>query len=108
QVVRDYHPAMNMPARSRYAATSPDLLRWFKSYNANRDYRNQVRPFGFMVLYGVGVTAFTETIVDSPKRGRPKKVEPVKPIAPFVKDGPKAAATVFDRETGKPIDSATL
>lgn len=108
QVARDYHSAMNEPARSRYAATSPDLLRWFKSYNAGRDYCDRVRPFGFMLSYGVGVTAFTETIVDSPRRGRPKKVETVKPIAPFEKDGPKAAATVFDRETGKPVNPAIL
>lgn len=108
QVARDYHSAMNEPARSRYAATSPDLLRWFKSYNANRDYCDQVRPFGFMLSYGVGATAFTETIVNFSKRGRPKKIAPVKPIAPFEKDGPKAAAIVFDRETGHPVDPTIL
>ena len=108
QVARDYHPAMNEPARSRYAATSPDLLHWFKFHNANRDYRDQVRPFGFMLSYSVGLVGFSETIVDPSKRGRPKKVASAKPIAPFEKDGRKAIATVFDRETGKPVDPATL
>ncbi|AMG75461.1 hypothetical protein [Sphingopyxis granuli] len=108
RVARDYHPAMNGPARSRYAATSPDLLRWFKFHNANRDYRDQVRPFGFMLSYGIGLVGFSETIVDPSKRGRPKKVAPIKPIAPFEKNGVKAAATVFDRETGKSVDPAIL
>ncbi|MGB3317437.1 MAG: hypothetical protein WA978_03960 [Sphingopyxis granuli] len=108
QMMRTYHPAMNMPARSRYAATSPNLLRWFKSYNASRDYRDQVRPFGFMLSYSVSAMEFSETIVDPSKRGRPKKANPVKPITPFERDGQKAAAALFDRETGKPVDPAIL
>lgn len=108
QVARDYHSGVNEPARNRYAATSPDLLRWFKSYNASRDYRDQVKPFGFMLSYGVGTTAFSEAIVDPSKRGRPKRVAPIKPIAPFEKNGRKATATVFDRETGKPVDPSIL
>lgn len=108
QAVRDYHSALNEPARSRYAATSPDLLRWFKSYNASRCYRDQVKPFGFMLSYSIAVADFSETIVNSLKRGRPRKIAPVKPIAPFEKNGPKAAATVFDRETGKLVDASML
>ncbi|MBB6427424.1 hypothetical protein [Sphingopyxis sp. JAI128] len=108
QVARDFHSAMKEPARSRYAATSPDLLRWFKSYNVNRDYRDQVRPFGFMLSYGVGPMACSEAIAATSKRGRPKKIAPVKPIAPFEKNGSKAAATVFDRETGKSVDLSIL
>ena len=108
QVVRDYHPAMNDPARSRYAATSPDLLGWFKSYNAGRAYCDQVRPFGFMLSYSVSPITTGEIIVDPAKRGRPKKVEPVKPIAPFEKNGAKAAANVFDRETGSRVDPSIL
>jgi hypothetical protein len=44
----DYHSALNQPAISRYAATTPGLLRWFDTYNQNRPYIRQVRPFGFM------------------------------------------------------------
>lgn len=45
----DFHPAMNSPAVSRYGATEPELLRWFDGYNANRPYRDQVKPFGFLL-----------------------------------------------------------
>jgi hypothetical protein len=34
----DYHPALSRPAMSRYSATTPELLRWFKTYNAGRTY----------------------------------------------------------------------
>ncbi len=44
QVPLDYHAAMLHPAICRYGATSPDLLRWFKGYNANRKYRDRVPP----------------------------------------------------------------
>lgn len=108
QVVRGYHPALSEPARSRYAATSPDLLRWFKAYNANRDYRDQVKPFGFMLSFSTSADTGTETIGSPPKRGRPKKITPVKPIAPFEKDGGKAAAMAFDRETGKSVPTPAL
>jgi hypothetical protein len=108
QVARDYHPAMNKPARSRYAATSPDLLRWIKSYNADREYNDQVRPFGFMLSYSVQPFQPAETIVDPSRRGRPKKVELIKPIAPFENEARKAAATVFDRETGNSVDPTIL
>lgn len=108
QVALDYHPAMSEPARSRYGATSPDLLRWFKSYNANRAYSDQVKPFGFMLAFSVGFTAAMETIVTVARKSRPKKVAPIKPIAPYERDGRKAAAMAFDRETGKAVPASSL
>ena len=50
----DYHPALQVAAMSRYAATTPDILKWFKTYNANRPYASQVKPFNFL-------SAFQET-----------------------------------------------
>jgi hypothetical protein len=41
-----HHPALNRPTLSRYAATTPKLLRWFNRYNAERSYHEQVRPSG--------------------------------------------------------------
>jgi hypothetical protein len=40
-------PGLTAPAASRYAATTPILLRWFKTYNEGKPYREQVRPFNF-------------------------------------------------------------
>jgi hypothetical protein len=36
EVDLDYHPALKTPAASRYAATTPELLAWFKKYNSER------------------------------------------------------------------------
>lgn len=32
----DYHPALRRPALSRYVATSPECLRWFKGWNEEK------------------------------------------------------------------------
>ena len=40
-------PGFDQPAASRYAATTPILLRWYDPYNAGRDERHRVRPFNF-------------------------------------------------------------
>ena len=56
----DGHPAqvdladiagLDVPAVSRYGATTPALLRWFEPYNAGRPYREQVRPFAFLLAF---------------------------------------------------------
>jgi len=45
----DYHRVLALPAVSRYAATSPNLLRWFAKFNRGRYYRDQVKPFNFLL-----------------------------------------------------------
>ena len=47
----DYHPGLGNPAASRYGATTPQLLKWFKKYNKNRAYNDQVRPFNFLLAF---------------------------------------------------------
>src|SRR5262249_22204526 len=51
QVDLTYHEALGKPAASRYGATTPKLLRWFKRFNQNRLYRDQVKPFNFLVAF---------------------------------------------------------
>ncbi|WP_414900769.1 hypothetical protein ACMT1E_13050 [Sphingomonas flavalba] len=109
QVSRDYHPALARPAVSRYGATSPDLLLWFKPYNqAGRPYRDQVKPFGFLLAMQVRLDFGGERIVQAGSRGRPKKRKPVKPVATFDKDLAAAAASAFDRDTGEPVPESQL
>jgi hypothetical protein len=108
QVPLDYHPALGKPAISRYAATSPELLRWFKTYNANRAYRDQVKPFGFLLSMTARSMVAGERIVAAPSKGRRKKPTQVKPIAPYDTDFDKAVASAFDRETGKPVPASAL
>jgi hypothetical protein len=105
----DFHPAMDAPAVSRYAATAPELLSWFKIYNANRPYRDQVKPFGFLLsLSAKRDLASREVIAPQIRKGRPRKVAPMKPIAPFSKDSATIAATAFDRNTGALVQAVDL
>lgn len=109
RVALDYHPALGQPTVSRYAATSPNLLRWFKGFNEGKLYREQVKPFGFLLALRAAFDfADGEQIDDAPKRGRPRKQLPIKPVAPFDKDYGHAIPLAFDRETGNPIVPSAL
>ena len=112
QVDLSYHPALGGPATSRYAATTPQLLRWFKRYNRNRPYRDQVRPFNFMLAFqpspiAVHVADVVE-VLDLSKKGPRKKQHTPKPIAPYDRNISRAALNCFDRETGKPVGPQLL
>ncbi|MGC1269512.1 MAG: hypothetical protein WA842_02820 [Croceibacterium sp.] len=105
----DFHPALNAPAVSRYGATAPELLRWFDGYNSNRSYRDQVKPFGFLLsLRAKRTWAGNEAIDPQSRRGRPPKIAQPKPVAPFERDTAKIGTTAFDRESGKPVPADAL
>lgn len=108
QVRLDYHPSLSKPAISRYSATSPELLRWFKTYNATRPFRDQVKPFGFLLSMTECFARDGERIVGAPAKGRRKKPTRLKPIAPFDTNHDKAVALAFDRVTGKPVQASGL
>ena len=105
----DWHASLSLPAAQRYSASSPHLLAWLDQYNAGRAYEDQIRPFGFLLVFTAksGVLADSpdpeSCIVDSSKRGRPPKCPELKPIAPFDSDPARALSKVFDRLTGKPV-----
>ncbi len=42
---------MMKPAHSRYGATRPAVLNWFKRYNEGRPYAEQVKPFNFLLTF---------------------------------------------------------
>lgn len=105
----DFHPAMRTPRIIRYGATAPDLLRWFDGFNAERPYRQQVKPFGFMLALSARLDWDGERLVATHgSRGRPPKRLLPKPVAPFENDSAKAAALAFDRETGEPVPVTAL
>ena len=60
QVALDYHPSLDLPAASRYGATTPKLLRWFNKHNARRAYADQVKPSNFLLAYQIAPTAIHE------------------------------------------------
>ena len=104
RVPLDFHAGMHQVAISRYGATSPDLLSWFKTYNASRPYRDQVKPFGFLISMTAKQFAGGERILDlHTKAKRLGKAKPLKPVAAFESDPAKAAELAFCRESGEPV-----
>jgi hypothetical protein len=107
QVDLTYHPALQLPAMSRYTVTTPALERWFKKYNANRPYEERVRPFNFMCGFQASVIAAAGEemffIGDGSKSPRKTKRRPLRPIAPYRQASKEASVQTFDRETGRPI-----
>jgi hypothetical protein len=91
EVNMDYHPALNKPAISRYSAANPELLGWFRGYNRDRAYRDQVKPFGFLM----GLQA-----ADAYQTG---SKDALRPESPFYTDLKRAVADAFDRKTGTPV-----
>jgi hypothetical protein len=95
QVMLDDLPGFSRPAATRYAATTPELLGWFKHYNESKPYRQQVRPFGFMIAF--------QARADPLHEGELPAV-----IAPYDKDVERAAAKAFDRRTGNRVPKSSL
>lgn len=107
QVDLGFHPSLDLPAISRYGATTPAILRWLEPYNRDRHYCDQVKPFGFLTALTANPFIPVETIVGS-KKQRKRKIIPVKPIAAFTKVPAQAAQMAFDRETGHPVHPEKL
>ena len=108
----DYHPDLQLPAMSRYAATTPDILNWFKTYNADRPYALQVKPFNFLSAFqetSCSDLSFIGEIEPTTKARRRKGAkQTLRPIAPYNRDPVEAAKACFDRETGQPISADRL
>jgi hypothetical protein len=102
-----YHPALQLPAISRYTATSPDLLRWFKQHNEGKSYNEQVKPFGFLTGLMADNLDFEARIVNG-AASRSVSNSGLKPISPYETDPAKAAQNAFDRNTGEPVPIAKL
>ena len=109
QVDLSYHSGLSKPAVSRYGATTPKLLGWFKQLNSGREYGDQVKPFNFLIalqsrqkLTEMGGEPWT------PQRGRPRKPSRIRPVAPFSRNISEAAEAAFDRETDKRVEPKSL
>ncbi|MGH7121380.1 MAG: hypothetical protein ACREFP_20725, partial [Acetobacteraceae bacterium] len=109
-------PHFDAPALSRYAATTPTLLRWFRHYNRRKPYPQQVRPFGFLLAFQAKRPTGLEDFNSEPagRAGGSPSINGDKPrtralpdapraVAPFDRDPAKAVGRCFDRETGRPV-----
>lgn len=84
-------PNFDSPSISRYGATTPQLLKWFEAYNADRPYKEAVRPFNFLLSM----------------QARPE-YKGIRPASPYERDPSKAVRHCFDRETGKKVQKCQL
>jgi hypothetical protein len=88
---------MQLPARSRYSATRPAVLNWFKRYNEGRPYAEQVKPFNFLLTF------FTRRQEDIASEDMTHEFDPkldeIRPVAPYEKDSEKALRRIFDRNS---------
>ena len=106
QVDLTYHPALHLPAVSRYSAPSPHLLCWFKIYNQGKPYSKQVKPFNFLLMFQASKINRSSLLDDHEENIKLKHLP--KAIAPFCKDASIASNNCFDRNTGKPIPKEQL
>ena len=104
----NYHPALRKPATSRYGATTPGLLEWFKHWNSGVTREQQVWPFNFLLAYQVSphrIKMSRELSFDEKLR---KLASTPKPVSPYDTDIGRAAKNCFDRETGEPVSADLL
>ncbi len=92
-----FRPEMMKPARSRYGATRPAVLNWFKRYNEGRRYAEQVKPFNFLLTFFV--RRQEDLTTEDPTHEWDPKLEDMRPVAPYEKDIDKALGRVFDRSS---------
>lgn len=91
---------LDRPAASRYSATTPTFLSWFRPYNAQRPYAEKVRPFNFLLWFQAKKPH--EMAADDPEElFDPRRRHP-KPVAPFTRDLAKIDR-LWDRETGDEV-----
>jgi len=105
-VVRlDHLQGFSAPARSQYAATTPELLSWFEGHNRDRAYVDQVRPFNF--LLSLQLRSDLDLAASDPDaliaRG---KADAPRPAAPFTKNPDEVVP--FDRVNSEAIDPRHL
>ena len=90
-----FRPEMMKPARSRYGATRPAVLNWFKRYNEGRPYAEQVKPFNFLLTFFA--RRQEDLTTEDPTHEWDPKFEQMRPVAPYETDTDKALRRVFDR-----------
>ena len=88
---------MQLPARSRYGATRPAVLNWFRRFNEGRSYAEQVKPFNFLLTFFP--RRQEDIAVEDPTHDFDLHLNELRPVAPFEKDNEKALKRIFDRNS---------
>ena len=113
QVELGYHPSLDMPAASRYNATTPNLVSWFDKHNEQRPYSEQVRPSNFMLAFQINPVVIGEcpellARLEKGDTSHASSIKLPKPVAPFDRNPGKAADNCFDRDSGIPVPREVL
>jgi transcriptional regulator with XRE-family HTH domain len=98
----------DVPAASQYAATTPELLAWFKGYNERYPEGERIFPFGF--LLSLQAKSRLEIAKDDPKALSHelwRRREP-RPAAPYFKRAIDAKDHAFDRDRGDKVPASWL
>lgn len=110
EVVVDYSdiPGFDQPAVSRYTASTPRLLNWFKDENEGKIFNEKVKPSNFLYSYHPKDRLAEEFDFGVIVSGRGSMSKPAKrkiphAVSPYDKDRRKASKLIFDRITGKPV-----
>jgi hypothetical protein len=91
-------PGFDAPAASRYAATTPELLAWFKGYNARHPEGERIFPFGFLVtLHAKSRMEMAKEDPEELSHELWRRREP-RPAAPYFKRAIEAKDHAFDRD----------
>lgn len=53
KVTLNHYPSLKQSVINRYGANSPEMLRWFRTYNLGKPYPDQVKPFGFLLSFAL-------------------------------------------------------
>jgi hypothetical protein len=88
---------MKLPAHSRYSATRPAVLDWFKWYNAGRPYPEQVKPFNFLLTFFP--RRQEDMATEDPAQDFDARLDEIRPVAPYETDSEKALKRIFDRNS---------
>jgi hypothetical protein len=100
--------SFDTPAASQYAATTPELLRWFDGYNEHQPSGHAVFPFGFLLsLQAKSRIEMAKDEPDALSHELWSRREP-RPAAPYFKKPSEAKDHAFDRERGDTIPASWL
>jgi hypothetical protein len=101
-------PGFDVPAASQYAATTPELLAWFKGYNPRRREGERIFPFGFLLsLQAKSRMEMAQEDREALSHPLWRRREP-RPAAPYFKRAINAKDHAFDRERDEPIPASWL
>lgn len=106
-------PDFDQAAVARCAITTPRLLKGFRRYNRSKPYRQQARPFNFMLTFlpdrcSEPPIEIPTTTRSAKLRARKIKLGQARVLAPYHEDPSAAIANAFDRDNGKPVPASSL